>query len=400
MRSERDLYVLWERSARPGSTFVCRGGERVTVISPGRRNHGSGPDYPGAVLLVDGQLRCGAVEMHLVESDWFAHGHDHDPAYDAVILHLLGSADGASRLPLPTLDADALAGSATSLTLSSARVDMEPQVSPRLLAELSWERLLRRTTATLRQATGAGADGLMPPFIRLLFDGLGYSSNRTAMRRVAMAIIECRSEIADASFEELAARLFAIAAVERSELERIGREFIPQSRLEALLPPEGSRISADWMTSTRPANAPARRLWGGAKLLFDLKQQNLFGRLRAAIASGRGLDPVIDLLRVRLGGEVVIGHDRAAEIALNAVIPVTLAFGLREDDIPCIEGVCRAYRNAPAQGMNRHLKLFRQRFDLDLAQRGAFWQQGGIELVQRYLSEDRAALSFVAENGA
>ncbi len=85
------------------------------------------------------------------------------------------------------------------------------------------------------------------------------------------------------------------------------------------------------------------------------------------------------------------------EVALNALLPVSLAIGIRTDDAGLIEASCRAYRNAPASGMNRHLLLFRQRYGLDLSTRGAFWQQGGIELVQRYLSNDRSGLSFVAE---
>jgi hypothetical protein len=397
MRSERELYVLWEENARPGSMFLCRGGERVTVISPGRRNTGAGPDYPGAVLLVDGRLRSGAVEMHLVESDWFAHRHDSDPAYGRVILHLLGSIDGDPSLALPTLDAAALEARDARAIIGEGEGEIRSRVTPALLSELSWERLLRRTTATMRQAPGTGAEALAPAFVRLLFDGLGYSNNRIGMRRVASEILERSDEHRSDSFERLAARIFAIAAVDRTELERIGREFVPEARLAAILPPEGSPISHDWRNATRPANAPARRLWGGAKLLFDVFRQNLLTRLASAVASGRGLDPVIDLLTVRLGSEVVVGRARAGEIALNAVIPVTLALGLREENIPLIEGACRAYRNAPAQSSNRHLRLFRQRFGLDLTERGAFWQQGGIELVQRYLSEDRAGLSFVAE---
>ena len=53
---------------------------------------------------MDGERTAGNVELHRQPSDWRAHGHDADPAYDSVMLHVVAQADGAGPdLPLAEL---------------------------------------------------------------------------------------------------------------------------------------------------------------------------------------------------------------------------------------------------------------------------------------------------------
>ena len=49
----------------------------------------AGPDFKNVVLRIDGELLHGDAELHFFESDWDAHGHGKDPAFDDVILHIL-----------------------------------------------------------------------------------------------------------------------------------------------------------------------------------------------------------------------------------------------------------------------------------------------------------------------
>lgn len=102
-RLEIDLVRQW-LSLTPGSKLTTLGGKDVTVIDPGFHNSHAGPDIQQAVLLIDSRLHRGAVECHLHEYDWFAHGHDTDRAYDTVILHLLRfPPHQAQRLALPAV---------------------------------------------------------------------------------------------------------------------------------------------------------------------------------------------------------------------------------------------------------------------------------------------------------
>ena len=80
-------------------------GSAVEVLSQGRYNRDAGPDFLNAQIVIDGIRWGGDVEIHLRASDWHLHGHDTDPAYNAVILHVVA-----------TYDADAITSQGRKLT--------------------------------------------------------------------------------------------------------------------------------------------------------------------------------------------------------------------------------------------------------------------------------------------
>lgn len=75
--------------------------QTVEVIDPGLHNFGAGPDFFNAKVRVGGQLWVGNVEIHLRSSDWYRHHHEDDPAYNNVILHVVGMKDCEVTAPTP-----------------------------------------------------------------------------------------------------------------------------------------------------------------------------------------------------------------------------------------------------------------------------------------------------------
>lgn len=61
----------------------------VRIRKTGYHNHDAGPDFKDARIQVDDTLWAGHVEIHVKASEWFQHGHHHDPAYGNVILHVV-----------------------------------------------------------------------------------------------------------------------------------------------------------------------------------------------------------------------------------------------------------------------------------------------------------------------
>ena len=97
--AERVVQKIWLQRDFDGQNAVLTDGRRVQIKSAGRWNLLGGPDFCGAKLVVGGNEITGDVEVHFHASDWRAHGHAADPAYDKVILHLVLFPLGADEKP-------------------------------------------------------------------------------------------------------------------------------------------------------------------------------------------------------------------------------------------------------------------------------------------------------------
>lgn len=96
---ERLMQYIWQhRLLRPGAMSTVDG-RRVDIIDPGRLNTASGPDFFNAKVRIGTDMWVGDVEIHVRASDWHRHGHDNDPAYESVILHVVDADDDCIRRP-------------------------------------------------------------------------------------------------------------------------------------------------------------------------------------------------------------------------------------------------------------------------------------------------------------
>ncbi|MDD7318407.1 MAG: DUF2851 family protein [Prevotella sp.] len=87
------LHYCWKHRLFPLQGLVTTGGIGVEVIDPGLPNSNAGPDFFNAKVKVGGTLWVGNVEIHDRASDWYRHGHDHDKAYNNVVLHVAETTD-------------------------------------------------------------------------------------------------------------------------------------------------------------------------------------------------------------------------------------------------------------------------------------------------------------------
>lgn len=93
MMAEELLHYIWENRL---FTEVLLGTQVVEVVATGQRNLSSGPDFHLAKVKVGNILWVGSVEIHAKAADWNAHRHQHDPLYDAVILHVVLEANATA----------------------------------------------------------------------------------------------------------------------------------------------------------------------------------------------------------------------------------------------------------------------------------------------------------------
>lgn len=87
------LHHIWKFQKFSKTNLQTVTGELVEIISPGSHNLNSGSDFFNAQIRIGGQIWAGNVEIHVNSSDWYAHRHETDPAYDAVILHVVWNHD-------------------------------------------------------------------------------------------------------------------------------------------------------------------------------------------------------------------------------------------------------------------------------------------------------------------
>jgi hypothetical protein len=105
--TEEFLHYLWKyRLLNPNLKLVS--GESCEIIDVGVHNFNSGPDFFNARIKIDNTLWAGNIEIHLKTSDWFAHNHHLDKAYDSIILHVVKDDDKLiirkNGQTLPTLE--------------------------------------------------------------------------------------------------------------------------------------------------------------------------------------------------------------------------------------------------------------------------------------------------------
>lgn len=240
---EGKVQQIWAQQRLQRGNWRTRAGRRLLVLDPGRWNHGRGPDFREARIELDGEVRCGDVEMHLYREDWWRHGHDRDPAFNGVILHVVVFSGGMDR-PLRTA-----AGRSPEEWVMGPwlREDLESVAggAPGLYGELSPE--LREwmegdTPEAVRERLRIGADRRWrnkETTARILYEAHGWSGG---LHRLTLLTL-------------------GFPANRRSFYEMAERYPLPEWRGEVLWPALkgewGERV--DW-SHGRPANRAEKRL--------------------------------------------------------------------------------------------------------------------------------------------
>ena len=92
---EAFLHYIWQTLNFDLRELETTKGEAVYINRPGLLNHDQGPDFSQAKLRIGYIDWVGWVEIHLETKDWYRHHHECDPAYNGVILHVVGKSSGA-----------------------------------------------------------------------------------------------------------------------------------------------------------------------------------------------------------------------------------------------------------------------------------------------------------------
>ena len=90
---EEFLHYLWKYGLYDHDRLFDNDKNKIIVIDPGEYNRDSGPDFFNARISIAGTIWAGNVEIHIKSSHFDIHGHQNDPAYNNVILHVVDDND-------------------------------------------------------------------------------------------------------------------------------------------------------------------------------------------------------------------------------------------------------------------------------------------------------------------
>jgi len=87
--TEDFLHFIWKYGLFDREGITSDTGEEIRVFNLGEHNHDAGPDFVNTRIRIGSTTWAGNVEIHLKSSDWLIHKHQHDRAFDNVILHVV-----------------------------------------------------------------------------------------------------------------------------------------------------------------------------------------------------------------------------------------------------------------------------------------------------------------------
>lgn len=111
---EAFIHFIWQYQYFDKKGLCTSDGKPVNIIHPGIFNTDAGPDFKEARIRIGEIEWRGHVELHVNSSDWSAHFHQNDQAYNNVILHVVWKHNDEARRQdntvLPVVELQSLVG--------------------------------------------------------------------------------------------------------------------------------------------------------------------------------------------------------------------------------------------------------------------------------------------------
>jgi hypothetical protein len=441
---ERLLQAIWLHQRLLRDRLKTADGQAIRILHPGFHNLEGGPDFRAAVVqLGDGPARSGDIEVDLRPSGWRAHGHDRNPAFRNVVLHVTWENDPPPaepapppRLPLRNL-LDAPLGE-LSLWLGGEAAPAWPDnlrghccaplrsLAPKQVLELLHQaaQVRLRSKAAQFQAR-ARQVGWEQSLWEGLFRALGYKHNTWPMQRLAELRPRWSEPVSTAPgtlhsdcLLILQARLLGLSGLLPADLTR--QETGPDTYLRNIWDRwwrERDRFLDDllprvvWrLHGLRPANHPQRRLALAANWALAGDLASKLERWCAAELPDAALPAaLLQILQVEPDAfwswhwtlrsarlkhaQPLLGATRLTDLAVNVVLPWLWSRALEGKNEPVRQRLEQRYFAWPAAEDNAILRLARQRL-LGAANRRALpsaaAQQGLMQIVRDFCEHSNA----------
>ncbi|MEO6037512.1 MAG: DUF2851 family protein [Saprospiraceae bacterium] len=373
---ESFLHFLWRWRRFDAQNLLTTQGQTLEILQPGEHNTHAGPDFFNARIRIGDTLWAGNVEIHLQASEWLAHKHQEDPAYDNVVLHVVleedqpvfRSGDG-SRLPCLLLQGRI----PPKLLTTYQRLEHERAWIPCAsffaatpdIIRLNWlDRMLverlEQKTATITELLIATENHWEVAFYRLLARNFGLKVNAEPFEALARLLpLQVLAKHKNSRLQ-LEALLFGQAGLlggpfQEAYPQTLAREYRHLAHKYALTP----LVASQWkFLRLRPANFPTVRLAQFAALVHQ--SAHLFSQVLAT----DGLRSLENLFTAQpadywrshyqFGKESrpnskTLGRDFVQLLIINTVVPVLFHYGRSKGDGEMQTRALRLLEELPAE---------------------------------------------------
>ncbi len=401
--NESFLHYLWQFQYFEKKDLHTSEGEPISILKTGTLNSNAGPDFADAKVKISGMEWAGSIEIHIKSSDWYAHNHGRDAAYENVVLHVVWENDEPifrkDKTGIPTLELrdrvdesilkeyKKLINNPTPIACerSFARVDELVKLS--MLDKACLQRLESKAyqvSALLKLNNGNWEETTY----QLLAKNFGFKVNADPFFQLAKSlpykIIQKQSQLL-----QVEALLFGQAGMleTKTKEEYISSLFGEYNLLGQKYSLTASKLSpSQWrFLRLRPANFPTVRLAQFASLLFLFK--NIFSKIIAAdsyaclqklfsVGQSEYWASHYHFGKKAKGTVPELGDLSTQNIIINTVAPLMIAYAKHKDEQFFIDRAVELLQQVPAE----HNKIMRTWSALGLKVKTAFDSQALIEL--------------------
>lgn len=435
--SERFLYQLWLEKPLEKLKLHTIDDKEFFVLEKGVLNTDAGPDLHNALILINGKMQRGDIEIHNRAQFWYSHGHHKDPNYNRVILHVV-TADCPDDFVTQKQNGGVVPTFNFDSALEKSTEKLEEEMIPPAMAlyarpcalkglevaqkhEIVHQAGVRRLKSKAERHLELRADADWETiFYSSLCQTLGYSKNANVFLKLSrctdLAGLRSVLSLHDEStrLQTVQALLFGCAG------------FLPQSshpllqEISLIWQKHQSSFSAidssEWIFfRLRPQNFPTRRIAALAVVLNKFLNSGFIDPLlkviqQDAFSPSRRLQHLIAEFRVksygywrdhyRFGGKAatktsryLLGREKAADIIINTVLPVLYAFARESSDQRALHHILELYLHHPAQAQNHIITHMLDSIFSGSEQihrfRNACFEQGLIEIYKSHCKQDR-----------
>lgn len=405
------LHFIWQVQYFTTQSLHTETGEVITILDRGSLNSNAGPDFSEVKLKIGDITWAGHVEMHVKSSEWYAHKHDHDPAYENVILHVVWENDRPvnrqNHTSIPTL---VLQGKVPLSLIERYKVLKEsaskipcsqqlPQVNRLTLLSMLdaslTQRLENKASLILEKLETNKGDWETTAY-QVFCRNLGFKVNSDTFEQLAKQLpLKILQKHTDQNMQ-VEALLFGVAGFLKDDFKddyllRLQKEFQflqKKYQLNAL-------EKAQWkLLRMRPANFPSVRLAQFAATIHQqrgffssiLHEENFssfyqqFSVVPSSYWQSHYLPEKQSSRKIK-----GLGKESIHNLLINTVAPLLMAVGIYQQSTHFKSRAVSLLEQIPPES-NKYTRLWKEE---GMKLQSAFDTQASLELYQKYCSQKK-----------